>query len=389
MTGRERLLAALAGQQPDRVPFAPNVWQWFYANRDAGAIPAELAGVDNPLAALSRLGAEVLSKFDGLVVRQHLHECRQSVEYEGDPTDAPSWTSFVDFAAGPIRRERIETLQGTLTQVWQFSSQSQAPFEAEHWWKDFDREYPAIRAWMQDRQFTIDRAALHRGLTNIGDAGLVMLQLLPSPLKQFHWLAGQANATLFLVDHPAEMRELARIHEQQALAVVEEALDLPEIVIFEVPDNLDSTFYSPPLFREFCLPMLREAAAMIHSRGKYLFIHACGKLKALAPLVLESCLDCVEGQAHPPLGDWHLHEARASSARLILCGGMTANEQEWTGPDARDRIRDHVRGLFASLGDKRRFVFASGCNTSPRTPWENLLAFRDAAWEFGRLSPGP
>jgi uroporphyrinogen-III decarboxylase len=122
---------------------------------------------------------------------------------------------------------------------------------------------------------------------------------------------------------------------------------------------------------------------MVHARGKYLFIHACGKLKALGPLILESNLDCVEGQPHPPLGDWHLQEARALSPRLILCGGMTAHELEWAGQDASCRIREHVRMLFAGLGDKRRLLFATGCNASPHTPWENLLAFRDAAREFG------
>jgi uroporphyrinogen-III decarboxylase len=170
------------------------------------------------------------------------------------------------------------------------------------------------------------------------------------------------------------------------MTVVEQVVDLPGVTIFEVPDNLDSTFYSPRLFRAFCLPLLRQAAAMIHARGKYLFIHACGRLKALAPLIFESGLDCVEGQAHPPLGDWHLHEARALSPRLILCGGMTANEQQWRGPGTARRIDDFVRGLLDSLGDRRRFVLASGCNTSPHTPIENLIAFRDAAWKYGRFT---
>jgi len=152
---------------------------------------------------------------------------------------------------------------------------------------------------------------------------------------------------------------------------------------------VDSLFYTPPLFREFCLPVLQNMARMVHRRGKYLFIYACGRLKSLAPLFPEAELDCVEGQAHPPLGDWRLDEARALSGRLIVCGGMTAVEQEWSGPGAIDRIDRHVRDLFASMGDKRRFLFGSGCNTSPRTPYENLLAFRDAAWKYGHNGNRP
>ena len=162
-------------------------------------------------------------------------------------------------------------------------------------------------------------------------------------------------------------------------------MDLDGVWAFEWPENLDSLFYSPALFREFCLPAMRQAARIVHARGKYLFAHACGRLKVLAPLIVEAELDCVEGQAHPPLGDWRLDEARALSDRLIVCGGMTAHEQEWSGPGAAMRIERHVRDLFASLGDRRRFLFASGCNTSPRTPFANLLAFRDAALKHGQF----
>jgi hypothetical protein len=385
MTGRQRILAALAGEIPDRVPFVPNIWQWFHMNRGAGRLPAALAGAGDPVEALRLLGADVLSKFDGAVVREHLADGRRSVSYEGNPLDRPAWTSFVEFERGPLRREQVETPHGTLTQVWRYAPEAAAPFEAEHWWKDFEKEYAAVRAWLLARRFEVDREALRRGLAKIGGDGVLLLQLLPTPLKQFHWLAGPAAASLFIGDHPEAMQELADIHEEQSLAVVEQVVDLPQVMIFELPDNLDSTFYSPRLFRQFCLPALRTVAEMVHARGKYLFIHACGRLKALAPLIAESGLDCVEGQAHPPLGDWHLHETRAISPRLILCGGMTAQEQEWPGDVAAGRIRHYVRALFAGLGDKRRFLFASGCNTSPRTPWENLVAFRDAAMEFGHF----
>ena len=387
MTGKERILATLAGEPPDRVPFVPNVWQWFHVNHGAQRLPAALADADDPVEALRCLGTDVLSKFDGVVVRERLANCRRTVSYEGDPRDCPAWTSFVNFERGPVRRERIETEHGTLTHVWQYAPQAAAPFEAEHWWKDFDAEYATVRAWMLDRRFEVDLEALQCGLTKIGGAGVLLLQLPPTPLKQFHWLAGPAAASIFIADHPEAMHELAEIHQRQAFAVIERVVDLPNVMIFEVADNLDSTLYSPPLFRAFCLPMLRSAAAMVHARGKYLFIHACGKLKALSRLILESGLDCVEGQSHPPLGDWHLHETRVLSPQLILCGGMTAREQEWAGHDAPCRIRTHVQTLFAGLGDKRRFLFASGCNTSPRTPWENLVAFRDAARSSAASEP--
>ena len=236
-----------------------------------------------------------------------------------------------------------------------------------------------------DTDWVPDLEALSAGLEQIGEDGTVIFQLLPSPLKQFHWLAGQVGASYFVADHPQEMQELAAIHERKSLEYLEQVVDLDDVWVYEVADNLDSLFYSPNLFKLFCLPVLKEMAEMIHARGKYLFVHACGRLKKLAPLFLEAGIDCVEGQAPPPIGDWQLHEARALSDKLIICGGMAAPEQELVGLDAAQQIRAHVRQLFESMGDKRRFLFGSSCNTSPRTPFENLLAFRDAAWEYGSI----
>ncbi len=58
--------------------------------------------------------------------------------------------------------------------------------------------------------------------------------------------------------------------------------------------------------------------------------------------------------------------------------------QKWSGPGTAKRIDRFVRGLFASLGDCRWFLFATGCNVSPQTPYENLIAFRDATGRHGR-----
>jgi uroporphyrinogen-III decarboxylase len=54
--------------------------------------------------------------------------------------------------------------------------------------------------------------------------------------------------------------------------------------------------------------------------------------------------------------------------------------------DAKQVIHTYTSDLFESMGDKRHFIFASSCMTPPPTPWENLLHFRDAAREYGRIS---
>ncbi len=386
MTGKERCLAALSGELPDRVPFIPNIFQWFYVNKYRGTLPEHLGWTQNPVDVLNEMGADIYSTHDGQVSKRTYPNCGHSVEFDGKVPSDTVLTSFTTFDAGTIRKEKIETPFGTLTQTWEYRPESGAPFESEHWWKDFESEYPAIRYWLEDTEVHLDADLWHRRVERVGDDGIIPVILLPTPLKQFHWLAGQEQATYFMLDHPREMQELAQIHERNLLQFLEEVVDLDDAYVLEVSDNVDSLFYSPRLFRSFCLPTLQKAAKVVHARGKYLFLHACGQLKALAPLFLEAELDCVEGQAPPPLGDWPLHQARELSERLIVTGGMAAPQQELAGPRAAGQIDAYVRDLFASMGDKRRFLFGSSCNTSPLTPYENLLSFRDAAWKYGQLS---
>jgi hypothetical protein len=384
MTGKERILAALSGERPDRVPFVPNIFQWFYVNKYRGTLPEHLGWAQDPIDVLHDMGADIYSTHDGQVAKPLYPNCGHTVAFEGEvPTDKVL-TSFTTFDGGTIRKEKIETPFGVLAHTWEYRADSGAPFESEHWWKDF-AEYRAIRYWLEDTEIHLDAELWRQRHARVGDGGIIPVILLPTPLKQFHWLAGQEQATYFMLDHPQEMQELARIHERNLLYFLEVVVDLEDAYVLEISDNVDSLFYSPRLFRDFCLPTLKKAASLVHSRGKYLFLHACGQLRALAPLFLEAGVDCVEGQAPPPMGDWPLHKARALSDRLIVCGGMAAPQQELTGPGTAEQIDGYVRDLFTSMGDKRRFLFGSSCNTSPNTPYTNLLAFRDAAWRYGQL----
>ncbi|MEK7409167.1 MAG: uroporphyrinogen decarboxylase family protein [Acidobacteriota bacterium] len=150
-------------------------------------------------------------------------------------------------------------------------------------------------------------------------------------------------------------------------------------------DNLDSVFYPPYFYRDYCHDFFARAAEIIHRRGKIFVVHACGQNRVLLPLVGRSGVDCLEGITPPPTGNVDLSQARRLSGyeRFTVNGGMDVTRQE-TAADPEARIHDYTRRLFESMGDKRHFIFASSCSTSVLTPWENLVHFRDAAREYGR-----
>jgi uroporphyrinogen-III decarboxylase len=182
------------------------------------------------------------------------------------------------------------------------------------------------------------------------------------------------------------MQTLARIHQEKVLAMLESVVDNADADLFIATDNLDAMFYPPYFYKDYCHDFFARAAEIIHSRDKFLMVHACGRNRVLLPLVGQARIDALEGVTPPPMGDVQLHEVRELTGydNFTVNGGMSATQQELT-QEAETRIHDYTRTLFESMGDKRHFIFASSCNTSPLTPWENLLHFRNAALEYGRL----
>ena len=369
------------------VPFAPNIYQWFYYHAVNGSLPAEIAQAEHPFEVLRHLGADILARWDTQWVTRDIYIDGEYTEtYAGHSDwDKPLVTAFNIYPSHKTERERkFVTPYGELIQRWRFSHEAKADFETRHWWTEWE-EYEAVRFMLEAKTYQLDRVAFQQWVERVGDDGLVMLNITQSPLKTLHWLAGVENATYFIMDHPAEMEALAKIHEEKALTLLEEVVDYPEAELFISTDNLDSMFYPPYFYKDYCHDFYAKAAEIIHSRNKILIVHSCGQNKAILPLVGQSKIDCLEGVTPPPIGDVILSEARrlVGYENFTVNGGMDATHQE-IEDDAEARLHEYTRTLFEAMGDKRHFIFASSCNTSPLTPWENLIYFRDAAREYGR-----
>lgn len=388
MTGKQRILAAFHGELPDTVPFSPNIYYWFYNHVARNTLPEEIAGARHPFDVLRFLGADILARWDTQYATKEIYAAGEfSDEFTGESRfDHPMVTAFNIYPPHTsVRRRKFVTPHGTLTHTWKLTEESGADFEAEYWWKQWD-QYEAIRFMLEARDYVFDEAEFRGWVDRVGEDGVMMVHLTQSPLKTFHWLAGAENASLFLIDHPDEMKALAQIHEAKALALLERIVDRPEAEVFVSLDNLDSAFHPPYFYKDYADSFYSKAAEIAHSRGKIFVVHACGDNKALLPLVGRSRIDCLEGITPPPMGNVQLSEARRMSGydNFTVNGGMDASRMEVAG-DAEAKLHACTRDLFESMGDKRHFIHASSCTTSAVTPWENLKYCRDAAREYGKL----
>ena len=387
MNGRERILAAFKGEKTDVIPFAPNVYLWFYYHQFKGTLPPELANAKHPLDVVRYLGGEILARWDTQLATNEKYTAGEfSEEYFGENLGKPVTTAFNRYPPGTDQRRRqFVTPYGTLSHLWRFTPDTGADFEADFWWKTWE-DYPAIRFMLESTEYEFDADLFRKWKADAGNDGVVMVHITESPLKRMHWLAGPANATLFMLDHPEETRALAKIHEDKAIALLERIVDHVDAEVFVSLDNLDSAFYPPYFYRDYCDSFFSRAADIIHKRNKHFVVHACGRNRALMRQVGASHVDMLEGITPPPMGDIPLKDVRVASQyeHFVANGGMDAPHLE-IAQDAEAQIHAYTRDLFESMGDKSHFIFATSCSTSPVTPWKNLVAFRDAAREYGEI----
>lgn len=396
MTGRARIHAALKGEPIDRVPFAINLWQWFYAKQYWGQMPEDLVHIKTPIEFLKHIGADILTRWDGQIKgRAGLGDtvtfpnCNYEVSYTGEVPPYPLVTAFNTYTEGMRIHRKLETPYGELAQTWRFSEEACADFEEDHWIDNFETQFDAAKFMIQDRTYQYDMTEYDRDLAAIGEHGVIMLEIPENPLKMLHWLMGPQVAIYATMDHPKLVKELAEIHTAKTIDFVKGVCartryeDSPLLMS---SDNLDVALFPPPHFEEFLYDHYKQVADAVHEEGRLFCVHSCGNNWELRDCIRNSCIDMMEGLTPPPLGNFPLEKAREEMGEnFIIEGGMYCHLQELEN-DAKEVIDDYTETLFAGMGDKNRFIYSSSCNTSPRTPIENIYHFRDACWKYGQMS---
>lgn len=365
MTGRERVMATLFGGIPDRVPFSPNIGQWFDYHRTRGSLPELLRDCTSELDAMKRLGCDIFSRrlCDPVRSSRKGYELRAEVASYGSV------------------RYVYTTPVGTLTRQTVSAPESHTSYVTEHAVKTRD-DLRTLLYMTEHTEYRFDEDAYIRADAALGDTGILLVPFFQSPIKYLHTWAGQEKASYLLFDEADACETLFEVYSEKVFAVAREAAFSPAIA-FCTMDNLDSWFHTPTLVKRYAFEFYRTLAEIFHAQGKLLFSHACGRVRELRALVVEAGLDGFEGVPHPPLGDVTVREVLDFRDGFVVVGGITAHESELFGPDARERLFAYVRELFSSLRGGDRLIFSSACNTSIRTPFENLLDLRDACYEYG------
>lgn len=367
MTNRQRLVAVLNGEPPDRIPFIPRMELWYRAHSLAGTLPeqwrsASLREIEREL----NLGTPARA---AVVARHTL-----------DDTDIAHWEE------GERLVTEYRTPVGAVRQVELHSAEYRrlglGATVVEHFLKG-PSDY---KVW----EWIVTHGTWHAAYdefldydSEIGDDGLPMASLGDVPFHLFAQdLAGYDNAYLQLADYPSEVEHLLAV-----MAEVERARMWP--VVADSPArlilhgaHLSSQFTPPPYFRRYILPYYRDFSRLLHDKEKALVMHGDNDTSAILTEIEEAGWDMVECFATAPMAKVTLSQAReAWGDRVIIRGGLPS---AMLSPSVdEDTFRAHVVQILREVAPGNAFVLGVSDNVMADSSIERIRWVSDLLEEKG------
>jgi uroporphyrinogen decarboxylase len=409
MTSRERVLAALNHQEPDRVPIdlsghrSSGIAAMAYARlRNHLGLPEKPIRVYDPVQQLAIVDEDVLQLFQVDTIelgRAFAHEDKYWAEWtlpDGTPCLMPAWARPDRENGEWVIRSRVSgrVIARMPEGVWYFE-QTHWPFleqddldhlEAvitESMWTAIASPPGPITAGPGGAQLLREGAQRLRRQTDraiIGLFGGNLLefgQFLYRNDNFFMLLAGEPERAHRFLDKLVEMhlRNLDRF-----LGAVGDCID---VILFGDDLGMQSgPQVSPAMYRAYFQPRERVMWQTVKQRAPHLkiMLHCCGGVRELLPGLIDAGLDAMNPVQITCRGMEPSGLKRDFGSRLTFWGG---------GCDTRDvlskgtpaQVSDNVRQLVKTWRPGGGFIFQQVHNILADVPSANIVAMLDAVME--------
>jgi uroporphyrinogen decarboxylase len=411
MTPRERVLAALNHQEPDRIPIdlsghrSSGIAAMAYTRlRDFLGLPKRPIRVYDPVQQLAIVDEDVLQRFQVDTVelgRAFALDDKYWTEWvlpDGTPCLMPVWArperDHGDWAllSKPGRKVIARMPEG----VWYFE-QANYPFLeqedlgqlegelSECMWSAVGSPPGPITAGPEGEKALVEGARRLRQNTDRAIIGLFGGNLL----ELGQWFYRNDNFFMLLAGEPERahrfLDKLMEIHLRNLDRFLRTVGPHIDIILFGDDLGMQSgPQISPAMYREYFKPREREMWQTVKERAPHLKIqlHCCGGVRELVPDLIEAGLDAINPVQITCRGMEPEGLKRDFGEQLTFWGG---------GCDTRDvliqrtpaEVREHVRRLLDIWRPGGGYVFQQVHNILADVPPANIVAMYEAA--LGRV----
>lgn len=367
MNNRERMLAILNHQPPDRIPWAPRLELWYHARVLSGTLPKAWEGftlrdVERALGVASpaRMGKVLEAVDDEVEVvtwREGIHEIIEQRTPVGTLRRVLRHSEDLDRLGLPARIDEYPLKGPEDYRVWEWI------WQHRRWVPTYD----AYRAYDAE----------------IGDDGLPMVSIGDVPFHEFlENGAGYEHAFFHLADHEREVARLLEVmREAERERMWPVAAASPARLLLH-GQHLSTQFTPPRYFRKYILPYYQEFMPMMHAAGKAVAMHGDNDTSAILGLLEEAGYDMVECFVTAPMVPTTLRQAReAWGDRVIIFGGLPSLLLSPSVPEAE--FRAYVEEALRVVAPGDAFILGVADNVMPDSVIERVAWVTEYMAEHG------
>ena len=359
MTSKQRMLAAIQGKIPDRLPVTTHHVMKYFLDKYLNGIFSE----------------DFFDFFDLDAIRWCVFRKPDKTRHEYfDPelevdlaTDknifSDQWRiKNKTIALSPDKTERFNfiTPKGSLSMVLQ--SNSQTSWVTEHLIKE-KNDIEKIAEFVTHP--LCDVAAVNQAAEDFGERGLVRGHIpgfevygQPGCWQDACCLYGTEKLILAVYDDPDWVRELLTILQRRKLHFIRSLKGARYDIIELGGGDASTTVISPKIFNDFVAPFDKTLIDEAHQAGQRIVYHTCGGMMPILEDIAAMNPDAMETFTPAAMGgDVNLAEAKKRIGDKVCIIGGFDQYHYFTGC-APKQTRNHVRQCFEAAGKDGGFILS-------------------------------
>lgn len=369
MTPRERLLTALEGGKPDRLPATIHGWMDFWRNKYLrGADQFEVYrhfGMDAQIFDFAWIDEPIVS----------------AMYFTGDLVPGPQWRVgcriLKQDEASTIYRFTMETPEGMLTKTMEKTDKmawvTEYPIKEKeqiHW----------IRKYMPLPRPDVPR--INAIFERMGDMGILRAGIFNHQGGCWQDACNYMGSQRMIVEaheDPAWAHEFLGIILDYKLRFIESLRGARIDMLENGGGDGSMSVISPKFFADFCVPYDRQTTRALQDMGIRVVYHTCGKMMAQLELLREIGADASETLTPSTMhGDANLRRIKeVLGGRMCVIGGF----DQQAGFERGTNIRPQIEKIWEQAASAGGYIMAASDHFFEGDP-ENIRQYVEIARGF-------
>lgn len=372
-TPRERILAAMHMEKPDRVPVMcqMSIGHMLQQLR----VPPHEFWFDVDTFAEGLIQLRELYRFDGILVSLHGHTRDWRTDLAAQREE--NGLQILTF------QDREMTFPDDDLPIVRFTESSQPPSITEADPAEIPAEIDYIPV-SQGLHFHLDLKNKFGVFDIIHEktGGIVSIHgEVTSPFDYLLDYLGHQSALLALMLDPDKCKAILLRFTDGIVKLSRGMCDMPIDAVKISSPFAGMAFISPTFYEEFIMPYEKLIVQAIQEKGKYAYLHTCGAIGDRLEIMVQSGADGLECLDPPPLGNVELEDAVDRVGRSMFIKGNIDSVNILLQGNEDDVLADVQRRI--QIGKQSSgFILSTACSIAPHVKRERVQMLTEIAERY-------